>query len=84
MTKQDKNIAGQIAEAARGCIVLVNKWDLAAEEERKERGKKKKKTFREQYLEALRKELFFLDWAPVLFASAKTGENLNQLFDQMR
>ena len=88
VTKQDKNIAGQIAEAARGCIVLVNKWDLASEEERKERadrsrGMKRKTSFREQYLEALRKELFFLDWAPVLFASAKTGENLNQLFDRV-
>jgi GTP-binding protein len=88
VTKQDKNIAGQIAEAARGCIVLVNKWDLASEEERKERadrsrGMKRKRSFREQYLEALRKELFFLDWAPVLFASAKTGENLNQLFDRV-
>lgn len=88
VTKQDKSIAGQIAEAARGCVVVVNKWDLAAEEDRKDhmlesRGKRRKKTFREQYLEALRKELFFLDWAPVLFASAKTGQNLNQLFQQV-
>jgi GTP-binding protein len=88
VTNQDKKIAGQIAEAARGCVVVVNKWDLAAEEEHKDRmleirGKGRKKTFREQYLEALRKELFFLDWAPVLFASAKTGQNLNQLFDQV-
>jgi GTP-binding protein len=88
VTKQDKAIGGQIAEAARGCIVLVNKWDLAEEQEQKDRalerqGKKRKKTFRERYLEALRKELFFLDWAPVLFASAKTGQNLNQLFEQV-
>src|SRR5208282_2734403 len=88
VTRQDKAIAGQIAEAARGCIVLVNKWDLAEEQEHKDRvresrGMKRKKTFREQYLEALRKELFFLDWAPVLFASAKTGQNLNQLFEQV-
>jgi GTP-binding protein len=88
VTRQDKAIAGQIAEAARGCIVLVNKWDLAEEQERKDRvlesqGRKRKKTFREKYLEALRKELFFLDWAPVLFASAKTGQNLNQLFEQV-
>ncbi len=88
VTRQDKAIAGQIAEAARGCIVLVNKWDLAEEQEHKDRvresrGMKRKKTFREQYSEALRKELFFLDWAPVLFASAKTGQNLNQLFEQV-
>ena len=87
VTTQDKKIAGQITEAGRGCVVLVNKWDLAAEEEQKERrdtGKeKKKKTFREKYLAALQRELFFLDWAPVLFASAKTGENTNKLFDQI-
>ena len=58
VTRQDKAIAGQIAEAARGCIVLVNKWDLAEEQEHKDRvresrGMKRKKTFREQYLEAL-------------------------------
>ena len=91
VTRQDKKIAGQIAEAGRGCVVLVNKWDLAAEEERKAKseGRKAKgaktrpKSFREEYEGALRRELFFLDWAPVLFASAKTGENLDKLFDQI-
>ena len=91
VTKQDKNIAGQIAEAGRGCVVLVNKWDLAAEQEQKTRseGRKAKsartrpKSFREEYEIALRRQLFFLDWAPVLFASAKTGQNLEKLFDQI-
>ena len=98
VTKQDKKIAGQIAEAGRGCTVLVNKWDLAAEQEQKtEAGKRKEesgkwrakggrnrpKTFREEYEKALRRELFFLDWAPVLFASARTGQNLEKLFDQI-
>jgi len=88
VTKQDKKIAGQIFEAARGCVILVNKWDLAAEEERKGkreegRGRKKKKTFQEEYLEALRRELFFLDWAPVLFVSAKTGAGVNDLFEEI-
>lgn len=89
VTKQDKRIAGQIAEARRGCVILVNKWDLAAEEERraKDKGRKvgatKKQSFREEYLEALRRELFFVDWAPVLFASAKTGLGLSELFDSV-
>jgi GTP-binding protein len=88
VTKQDKNIAGQIFDAARGCVILVNKWDLAAEEERKGKGvesfgRKKKKTFREEYLEALRRELFFLDWASVLFVSAKTGQSVNDLFGEI-
>jgi GTP-binding protein len=88
VTKQDKKIAGQIFEAARGCMILVNKWDLAVEEETREkseegRGRKKKKPFREEYLEALRRELFFLDWAPVLFVSAKTGKGVNDLFEEI-
>jgi GTPase len=88
VTKQDKKIAGQIFEAARGCVVLVNKWDLAAEEERRgeneeRRGRKKKKPFREEYLETLRRELFFLDWASVLFVSAKTGKGVNDLFEEI-
>ncbi|MGD0649975.1 MAG: ribosome biogenesis GTPase Der [Verrucomicrobiia bacterium] len=88
VTKQDKKIAGQICEAARGCMILVNKWDLAVEEETKEkseegRGRKNKKPFREEYLEALRRELFFLDWAPVLFVSAKTGKGVNDLFGEI-
>ena len=91
VTKQDKKIAGQIFEAARGCMILVNKWDLAVEEERKawsvERGarrrKSAKKSFQEEYLEALRRELFFLDWAPVMFVSAKTGKGVNDLFEEI-
>jgi GTP-binding protein len=89
VTKQDKKIAGQIAAAARACVVLVNKWDLAAEEEAKSRrkksaaGKTKPKTFCDEYLAALRKELFFLDWAPVVFASAKTGQRVDELFRQI-
>lgn len=81
VTKQDKKIAGQIFEAARSCVVLVNKWDLAAEQEAKR--KNRKKTFRDEYLQSLRRELFFLDWAPVLFVSAKTGERVAELFRQL-
>ena len=50
---------------------------------KKRRGRKKKKPFREEYLEALRRELFFLDWAPVLFVSAKTGKGVNDLFEEI-
>ena len=38
VTKQDKSIAGQIFEAARGCVILVNKWDLAADGRAKREG----------------------------------------------
>ncbi len=84
VTRQDKKIGGLIAEAARGCIILVNKWDLAAEQDAKSQKlvarQAKKKTFRDEYLAALRKELFFLDWAAVLFVSAKTRQGVGELF----
>jgi GTP-binding protein len=91
VTEQDKKVAGQILEAGRACVILVNKWDLAAEEEKKGKqgGKgdaargKKPKTFREEYLEAIRRTLFFLDWAPVLFVSAKTGLSVRDLFREV-
>jgi len=84
VTRQDKKIGGMIAESSRGCIILVNKWDLAAQQDAKSERlvarHAKKKTFRDEYLEALRKELFFLDWATVLFVSAKTRQGVNELF----
>ncbi|MEI6082767.1 MAG: ribosome biogenesis GTPase Der [Verrucomicrobiota bacterium] len=84
VTKQDQKIGGQIAEAKRACVILVNKWDLAAELDAKTRhmkaAGKRQKDFRDEYIEALHKELFFLDWATVLFTSAKTGQGVNELF----
>lgn len=84
VTKQDKKIGGLIAEAKKACVILVNKWDLAATEDAKSAAlvgrKAKKKTFQKEYIEALRKELFFLNWATVLFASARSGRGVLELF----
>ena len=81
---QDKKIGGQIADAARGCVILVNKWDLATELDvktmRQKATGKRQKNFREEYVEALRRELFFLDWASVSFVSAKSGKGVGDLF----
>jgi GTP-binding protein len=81
---QDKKIGGQIAEAARGCVILVNKWDLAAELDAKTTKQKatgkRQKNFKEDYVEALHRELFFLDWATISFVSAKERKGLGDLF----
>lgn len=61
-SRQDKHLAAQIVEAARGCVLLVNKWDLRT-------GDVTEKSYRE----ALRAEMPFLSWAPLLFISARTG-----------
>ena len=67
VTEQDTKIAGYAHEQGKACIVVVNKWD----EIEKETGT----------LEKMRKEviqkLAFMDYAPIVFISAKTGQRLN-------
>jgi GTPase len=73
VTSQDKRIAGLIQEAEKPCIVVLNKWDMV----KPQRGQKKAM---EEAITDVRERLFFLDYAPVLVASALTGENVEQLF----
>lgn len=79
---QDKKIAGLIQEAKKPCLILVNKWDLVDEALpglKGEAGQKKRKEFRREYEEAIRRELFFADYAPVIFASARKAGGLDEL-----
>ena len=73
VTSQDKKIAGLIQEAKKPSIVILNKWDLV----KPARGAK---DAMKELVAATRENLFFLDYAPVLIASALTGENVTQLF----
>ena len=60
ITEQDTKIAGLIMKQGRGCIVLVNKWDLREGEP----------DARERYTSDLHRRFAFLTWAPVIFGSA--------------
>jgi GTPase len=71
-TDQDAAIAGEADRAGRGVIVAANKWDLM-----KEQGPEFVKTFDE----ALRRQLKFLDYAPLLHISAATGERTPRLLE---
>lgn len=73
VTAQDKRIAGLIQEARKGALIVLNKWDLV----KPKRGVGQ--TIRELANEA-RERVFFLDYAPVVIASARTGENVERLF----
>ncbi len=75
VTRQDKAIAGEILEAGRSLVLVVNKWDLAMDAFRKGgvEGYKNAKEFQSEYRKAAEKELFFLPRSPFLFISAKTG-----------
>jgi GTP-binding protein len=72
VTAQDKKIAGLIQEAHAPCLIAVNKWDLAREQDAS------RSREREYYDEVVR-DLFFLSYAPVLFLSAKSGERIDGL-----
>jgi GTPase len=69
ITAQDKKIANMIELAGKGCIILINKWDLV------------KGVRMEHYLKALEEDVPFLKHCPKLFVSAKTGRNIDKLFD---
>lgn len=73
VTGQDKKIAGLIQKAEKPCLVVLNKWDLV-------KPKRAAKAEMERIASDTRERLFFLDYAPVLIASALTGENVEQLF----
>ena len=73
VTSQDKRIAGLIQKAEKPCIIVLNKWDLM----KPSRGAK---GAMERAITDVRERLFFLEYAPVLVASALTGENVDQLF----
>src|SRR6266704_1385672 len=76
VTAQDKRIAGLIQEARKAALVVLNKWDLV----KPKRGERQ--TIRELVAET-REKIFFLNYAPVLVASARTGENVDRLFEMI-
>ena len=74
VTDQDAAIAGEVDKAGRGIIIAANKWDLM-----KDRGPE----FVKEFDEALRRQLKFLDYAPVLHISAATGERTPKLLEMI-
>ena len=72
VTDQDAAIAGDADRAGRGVIVAANKWDLM-----KDQGPDGYKVFDEQ----VRYQLKFLDYAPILHISAKSGERTGKLLE---
>lgn len=71
VTEQDKKIAGYAHEAGKGIVLVVNKWDLVEKDE---------KTMN-KFEKDIREELGFMQYAPTLFISAKTGQRVSKLLD---
>ena len=71
ITDQDANIASYVLDRSRGCIVLLNKWDLV---------EKDTATFK-TYTDEVYRRLQFLKFAPVLTVSALTGQRVFKIFE---
>ena len=67
--EQDKHVAGYAHDAGRGIIILVNKWDLP----------RKTSNSGKDFEQTIRTEFQYLDYAPILFVSAKTGQNIEKI-----
>jgi GTP-binding protein len=69
-TTRDKKVAAKIIDAQKGCLLLVNKWDLAEDADQE--------ITQTKYLPALRETLPFMGFAPIVFVSAKSGYNIKR------
>jgi GTPase len=72
VVNSDATIAGYAHEEGRAVILVVNKWDAM--------GDAGKRTF----TESIRDQLKFLEFAPVIFTSAKNGEGMRRIFSTIR
>jgi GTP-binding protein len=72
VTAQDMHIAGYIQQAAKGVIIIVNKWDLIKGGSRDECSRYLKSQFR------------FAPYAPVMYTSAKMGWGVDKIMPQVR
>jgi GTP-binding protein len=69
ITSQDAHIAGFILDEWKSCVVIVNKWDAV----------EKDSYSMEEFTKKIRSDLNFMDYVPLLFISAKTGQRVDQV-----
>ncbi|MCI0353551.1 MAG: ribosome biogenesis GTPase Der [Acidobacteria bacterium] len=83
VTALDANIAGYAHESGRSVVVVVNKWDLVAGQQKELKGARPgaaEPRTPQDYEQRLRYKLKFLSYAPVLFISATSGKNTEKVF----
>ncbi|HAN75939.1 MAG TPA: ribosome biogenesis GTPase Der [Planktothrix sp. UBA10369] len=71
VTDQDQKLADRIIEEGRSCVIVVNKWDAI-----------EKDTYTIlDYEKEVRAKLYFMDWAELIFISAKTGQRVERILN---
>lgn len=71
VTEQDTKVAGYAHEKGKGCVIVINKWDLV---------EKDTKTY-DKYVEDVRFKLKYLDYAPMISISALTGQRAAKVLE---
>ena len=71
VTDQDAKIAGEAHEAGKGIILVVNKWDEID----------KDTNTIEKFKKDIYNKLAYLNYAPIIFISAKTGQRVSKLYE---
>ncbi len=72
LTSQDQKIAGLVKEAGKGLILVVSKWDAFYNKDDKSMAR---------LTRLITANYQFVWWAPLIFSSAKTGQNNDKLLD---
>ena len=75
VTEQDKKIAGYAHDSGKGCVIVVNKWDIFP-------NKHDRSTNR--FTDELRERLGFLQYAPVVYTSALTGQRVERVTELVK
>ena len=73
ITEQDEKIAGIAHEAGKACIIVVNKWDSI----------EKDNATVNEFNEKIRTALAYMSYAPIVYVSAKTGQRIDTLYEQI-
>ena len=71
-TQLDQKLAGLIKEAGKGLVLVVTKWDIAEDRDA---------YTRDDLAPRIAHEFAFVPWAPLIFTSAVTGQNVTKLFE---
>jgi GTP-binding protein len=73
-TAQDAHVVGHVLEAGKGLVLVLNKWDAVAKDEKTA----------DELLHTLRRDAPYLSWADIVFASARTGARIDRVLGEAR
>ena len=73
VTDQDAKILGEAHEAGKGIIIVVNKWDII----------EKDNHTMQEYKNNIYNKIAYASYAPIMFISAKTGQRVNKIFEEV-